>query len=89
MHYLRLFISGFLENQWPHSIDGPVDSLYLRMKEMNRCIHRDYQNIAVNGARSGNMQDTMKGLARNQTTDYPMIVVLALIGNDVCNGWMF
>jgi len=78
--------AGFSENKWPHSISGPVDSLYLRLSEMNRCIHRDYQSIAVNGARSSNMEDTMHGLARNQAMDYPMIVVLALVGNDVCNG---
>ena len=80
------FITGFLQNQWPHSISGPVESLYLKMSGLNRCIHRDYQSIAVNGARSSNMQETMFGLARNRTLDYPMIVVLALVGNDVCNG---
>ena len=79
--------SGYTENQWPHSISGPVDSLYLQMSQMNHCNHRDYQSIAVNGARSGNMDTTMLGLARNQSFDYPMIVVLALVGNDVCNGY--
>lgn len=27
-----------------------LESVYLRMRERNRCTHRDYQNIAVNGA---------------------------------------
>ena len=50
-------------------------------------MHRDYQNVGVNGARSGAMNETIKyGLARNQDTDYPLVVFYALIGNDVCNG---
>ena len=54
---------------------------------MNRCNFRDFQNIGVNGARSSSMNTTVKyGLARNPETDQPLVVVLALIGNDVCNG---
>ncbi|XP_052815063.1 acyloxyacyl hydrolase-like [Mya arenaria] len=68
-------------------IHGPTDSVYLRMWERNRCNFRDYQNIAVNGARSGAMADTIeKSLYRNKTGDYPLIVYYALVGNDVCNG---
>lgn len=52
----------------------------------NRCTHRDYQNIGVNGARAQSMDDIMKTLARNQTEDLPLNVMYALIGNDVCNG---
>lgn len=33
----------------------PMISFYQRMKERNRCIHRDFQNIAVNGARTTSM----------------------------------
>ncbi len=53
------------EFDWPHMsastgytnitweiVDGPVDSVYLRLRERNRCNHRDYQNICVNGADS-------------------------------------
>ncbi|CAK8694911.1 unnamed protein product [Clavelina lepadiformis] len=79
-------VTAFTTNKWPHSIDGPVDSLYMRLLKDNKCIHRDYQNIAVNGGDSSNMHTIMKGLARNSTTDYPIIIVLALVGNDVCNG---
>jgi acyloxyacyl hydrolase len=47
----------------------------------NRCSHRDFQNIAVNGARAGSMNDTIvQSMARNQTADQPAIVVYALIG---------
>jgi acyloxyacyl hydrolase len=70
----------------------PVDSIYLRMRERNRCNHRDYQNIAVNGARSTNMVHsdhtpaTLDSLARDPSDDYPLVAFYALIGNDVCNG---
>jgi acyloxyacyl hydrolase len=50
-------------------------------------ISLDYQNIGVNGARSGAMQrDISRTLARNQTLDQPLLLFFALVGNDVCNG---
>lgn len=68
---------------YPH---GPMDSAYLRIRLANRCSHRDYQNIGVNGARSGSMaHDIIKTFARNQTSDHPAFVTFALIGNDVCH----
>ena len=78
--------TGYKNSTWP-GIRGPVDSAYLRLRELNRCNHRDYQNIAVNGARSGAMADNIvKSFARNGTKDNPVFVMFALIGNDVCNG---
>jgi len=76
-----------MENGWSDIIKGPVDSIYMRVLARNQCNHRDFQNIGVNGARSSSMNDVVQGLARNKTTDYPLLVVLALIGNDVCNGY--
>ena len=50
-------------------------------------MHRDYQNIAVNGARASSMADKIIGsFRRNQTHDFPMLINFALVGNDVCNG---
>ncbi len=73
-------------SRWSGSISGPVDSIYLHMRELNRCNHRDYQNIAVNGARASSMaKQIVKTLARHPD-DNPVLVILALIGNDVCNG---
>ena len=47
--------------------------------------HRDYQNIAVNGARSGAMNTTIQqGLSRSIKGDRPVVLMYALIGNDVC-----
>ncbi|KAK7113997.1 hypothetical protein V1264_000135 [Littorina saxatilis] len=79
--------TGLGFNNWTEVIQGPVDSVYMRLRERNRCNHKDYQNIAVNGARSGSMDSgIMESLARNQETDRPMVVIYALVGNDVCNG---
>jgi len=64
-----------------------VNSIYLQMRNRNLCNHRDYQNIAVDGARSPSMNDTIvHSIARNQKEDHPLLVFYALVGNDVCNG---
>lgn len=63
----------------------PVRSLYLHMRERNLCNHRDFQNIAVNGARSGAIKDLSQALGRNATQDHPLLMVVELIGNDVCD----
>lgn len=69
------------------NIDGPVNSSYLVNRGRNRCAHRDYQNLGVNGARAGSMNSTIQeGLSRAPETDVPAFVLYALIGNDVCNG---
>lgn len=78
--------TGYKNSTWP-DISGPVDSTYLRLRSLNRCNHRDYQNIAVNGARSSAMaDDIVKSFARNGVKDNPVFIMFALIGNDVCNG---
>ena len=58
-------------------------SIYQRMLEKNKCAHRDLQNTGVNGARVGSESSSdgiMYSLARNQTTDQPMLLFWALIG---------
>ncbi|XP_071089043.1 acyloxyacyl hydrolase-like isoform X3 [Haliotis cracherodii] len=78
--------TGHGNNSWPEVIQGPIDSLYLRLAARNRCNHRDYQNIAVNGADSGSMLGIQKSLSRNPVKDQPLLTLYALVGNDVCNG---
>mgnify|MGYP006415442841 CR=1 FL=1 len=90
--------TGFMNSTWkgapstdPHWLpdDAPdgAHSIYLKMRERNRCIHRDYQNIAVNGARVGAMSNgIIHSFARNAKRDRPVLTFYALIGNDVCNG---
>nr|XP_056713021.1 acyloxyacyl hydrolase [Euleptes europaea] len=74
--------TGFLNS----TIGGWTDSIYVRLRQRNRCNHRDYQNISKNGASSKNLWDLVESLARSQQFDKPAIVTYALIGNDVCNG---
>ena len=69
-------------------LPSPPRSFYQRMLDLNLCNHGDVQNIGVNGARTGSMappDGVINALARNKTTDAPMLVIFALIGNDVCN----
>jgi len=64
-------------------------SIYQRMRARNRCAHRDFQNVGVNGARTGSMappKGIVNDLARDQAADAPLLVIYALIGNDVCDG---
>jgi acyloxyacyl hydrolase len=79
--------TGFMNETWSGHPVGPLNSLYLKMRERNLCMHRDYQNIAVNGARSSAMNRTIADtMARNQLNDLPVNIGYSLIGNDVCNG---
>jgi hypothetical protein len=62
---------------------GPlkVNSTYLVNAHRNLCARNDYQNLGVNGARAGAMNDTIQaGLSRHPTTDQPMVLLYALIG---------
>ncbi|RNA11317.1 acyloxyacyl hydrolase [Brachionus plicatilis] len=78
-------ITGFMNSSWPVEYDT-TNSIYLKMLDRNRCIFRDYQNVAVNGASTRSIQDIAKTLNRNQKQDFPVLLFLALVGNDVCNG---
>jgi len=51
---------------------------------MNKCNFRDYQNIAVDGARSGPMARTIVNTTARGKSDKPALVVYAMVGNDVC-----
>ncbi|KAM7121544.1 acyloxyacyl hydrolase [Molossus nigricans] len=62
------------------------NSIYLHLRNRNRCNHRDYQNLAKNGASSQNLERIIESLSRNPRSDHPAIVIYAMIGNDVCNG---
>jgi len=67
----------------------PITSMYLKMFERNRCNHRDFQNIGVNGARTTNTappKGSVVSMKERNVTDQPALVVYAMIGNDVCSG---
>jgi len=41
-------VTGYMDSVWDVA-KGPTDSIYKRIRERNRCNHRNYQNTAVNG----------------------------------------
>ena len=62
--------------KWHNIIEGNVTSLYEKFLEKNRCNHRDYQNLGVNGARSGAMASGLiKTVKRNAQTDHPIFAI--------------
>eukprot|EP01086_Lenisia_limosa_P007577 TRINITY_DN27558_c0_g1_i1.p1 TRINITY_DN27558_c0_g1~~TRINITY_DN27558_c0_g1_i1.p1 ORF type:complete len:592 (-),score=140.46 TRINITY_DN27558_c0_g1_i1:65-1762(-) len=75
------WITGF-EDSAP---DGPIDSLYLHMRKHNRCNHRHYQNLSVNGGKSTNNKDHVNRIASNPEKDQPHLIIFEEMGNDVCN----
>ena len=78
-------VTGFTNSTWPTSISGAVDSIYNRLVQQNLCNHRDYQNIAVNGANAKDMaKEIVKSFVRRGPEDNPVFLFLSLIGNDVC-----
>ncbi|XP_018418441.1 PREDICTED: acyloxyacyl hydrolase [Nanorana parkeri] len=67
------------------TIGGWTQSIYLKLRNWNRCNHRDYQNISKNGGSADNLKRYLRSLARSQEIDKPVAVFYGLIGNDVCN----
>jgi len=51
-------------------------SLYKYMLERNRCNHRDYHNLAVNGGDSANTLQHMQTLRRNGTNGPSLNIVI-------------
>lgn len=78
------YFTGYRNSTWP-IVHGPTDSIYRRLWKRNHCVHRDYQNLAVNGASSYDLLSYRKALARDKENDFPAFVAIALVGNDVCN----
>jgi len=82
--------TGFPGNEKNCPSSGfPVSSFMSKMRERNLCAHRDFQNLGVNGARTPDLVKdhglVLESLARNQLNDQPMLLFIAMIGNDVCN----
>eukprot|EP00331_Platyophrya_macrostoma_P031901 CAMPEP_0176434518 /NCGR_PEP_ID=MMETSP0127-20121128/16730_1 /TAXON_ID=938130 /ORGANISM="Platyophrya macrostoma, Strain WH" /LENGTH=518 /DNA_ID=CAMNT_0017817281 /DNA_START=239 /DNA_END=1796 /DNA_ORIENTATION=- len=74
-------------SEFEPNIAGPMHSLYSRMVEHNRCNHRDYQNLGVNGARVSDLIHFDLELSRNAAKQVkPLIMIYSMVGNDVCNG---
>lgn len=48
-------MTGYMNSTW-FVTPGPTRSIYLNLVQRNRCNFRDYQNVAVNGARTESMK---------------------------------
>jgi len=77
------FATGFRNSTMPDLISGLTDSIYLRLRAKNLCNHRDYHNLARNGADSFDTLEYLSALSRSED-DLPALVFYSLIGNDVC-----
>ena len=62
----------------------PSRSIYKYLRDWNLCNNNDFQNIGVNGGDAGNTWGNIMALKRNAKEDYPLLMFLELIGNDVC-----
>lgn len=78
------------EFNWPHmswatgfSNDINGESVYSRLRKRNRCNHRDFQNLAVNGAKSKSLLEQV-GNFSHRKSDKPTLAFVAYIGNDIC-----
>lgn len=81
---LSLYTAYLNESRWPVA-SGSADSIYLKLWRRNHCNHRDYQNLAKNGADSFEMNEKLlPSMARNPYFDQPALVFYSLVGNDVC-----
>lgn len=77
----------FEASKFSPDIQGNMSSLYSKMVERNRCNHRDFQNIGVNGARVEDLEGFAELLNRNATSGVkPLLLIFSMVGNDVCNG---
>lgn len=59
------------------------DSLYLRMRERNRCYHRQFQNVGKNGGDIFDLSPQIDTISTNAQSK-PALVTIAYIGNDIC-----
>ena len=76
-------------DEFQPDVDGPVDSIYLRMRKNNLCNQNDYQNIGVNGASSGTLKNQLSNILSRDSLlsplpQKPVLLYMAMIGNDVC-----
>ncbi|RNF11856.1 GPI inositol deacylase precursor [Trypanosoma rangeli] len=80
-------ITGFAHaSDYKPNRKGPMKSLYNELVKRNKCNHRDYQNLGVNGATTARLSEMMDVVARNRTESVkPAILFFAMIGNDVCD----
>jgi acyloxyacyl hydrolase len=65
---------------WDDSVHG--ESLYTKLRINNRCAHRQFQNLAFNGATMANLVEQIN--SANFDNAKPVLAFIGYIGNDVC-----
>ncbi|EAN87831.1 putative GPI inositol deacylase precursor [Trypanosoma cruzi] len=80
-------ITGFANvSDYRPNRGGFMKSVYSELLKRNKCNHRDYQNIGVNGALVRELSGMLDFVARNRTTSVkPALIFFSMIGNDVCS----
>jgi len=63
----------------------PPTSIYYKLWQRNHCNFRDYQNVAVNGARSPSIARFSNSTSRNSAKDHPLLTFYSPAANDICN----
>lgn len=87
--------TGFSNSSVCTASQLPINSIYMRMRERNRCMHRDFVNQGVNGQSVDNLIDDESMISGNYSgallaipprfkRDRPSTVFFSLIGNDIC-----
>ncbi|KAL0490645.1 acyloxyacyl hydrolase [Acrasis kona] len=66
---------------WDDSIQS--ESMYHRIVSRNKCAHRQFQNVAKNGAEMKDLVEQIKNVQISHD-DKPALVFIGYIGNDVC-----
>jgi len=61
-----------------------TDSLYLRLRDNNRCIHRQFQNVGKNGGDIFDLSAQIDTVSYGGNNNKPALVTIAYIGNDIC-----
>jgi acyloxyacyl hydrolase len=73
------------QNSWGTGYDPAIQgkSVYSYMRERNRCVHRQYQNIGYNGGSMRDFPQQILGLSMDPSQK-PFLAFASYIGNDVC-----
>ncbi|KAH9582097.1 GDSL lipase/esterase [Trypanosoma melophagium] len=81
-------ITGFANvSVYKPNREGNMVSVYSELLKRNKCNHRDYQNLGVNGAKTSMLSSIMDSVMRNRLEAVkPAFLYISMLGNDVCDG---
>ncbi|ORC93177.1 GPI inositol deacylase precursor [Trypanosoma theileri] len=81
-------ITGFDNiSKYKPNREGNMISVYSELLKRNKCNHRDYQNLGVNGASTSELSSIMDSIKRDRSDNVkPAFLYISMLGNDVCDG---